>query len=769
MSQARWSRIVISLALAATALSGRGPALGDNVILKNGIVYRGAVDRDNTIVWVFDGLRRIALYDSKVAKIESNTPYGNWEWFKLVQPLIVHAGAMPKEAVVVKETPWNDRGRRMFEYVSARSSKKVAMEQAIYELGPYFVHIRGVDGFWQDGRQATSQVPREVVLGLLAKVERTNQNERLRVARFLIQSEWYDEARAELDAIAAEFPDLRETVAIARASVVQLGAAQLKAEVDLRRKAQQPRWVRERLATFPSKDVSSELLVEVRDQIRRDEAQAASDQALADELRALAERLPSERRAAWKAPLLEALKALAEAPDAVRDRFVAWQKAKAESAATDEARFALAMSGYAAGADAAVADLDHAALVWKVRDLARGYLAGREAEARARDLEQLESTELPDEPAQPASARKLDLLTRLVQRMPPPLADGDEKPGEPKTRRVADDDNATPTEYAVLLPPEYHPLRSYPAVVALHDGHGPEAAIAWWRAEAERRGYIVIAPEYNLPGQPKDYRYTTSEHAAVELALRDARKRYAIDGDRVFLGGQLLGGNMAWDFGLAHPDLFAGVAIVSGMPLKYAYRYLPHAERLPLYVALGDLAPAGREVAFGQVLKPLILKAYDATYVEHYHRALEDIPEEAPHVFDWMDRRRRDPAPKEFDAATARDSDVRFYGVVVRDFQAGRTTAPEAADPFGKNLNPATIKMTSSSLSNLISIRTAGIKKLDAWVSPKLIDFKRRFEVRINGKSYFKGLAKPSVEPMLEDLRLRGDRQQVYWLKVPAG
>ena len=39
--------------------------------------------------------------------------------------------------------------------------------------------------------------------------------------------------------------------------------------------------------------------------------------------------------------------------------------------------------------------------------------------------------------------------------------------------RVVDDENAEPTEYAVLLPPEYHPLRSYPAVVALHDGHGP--------------------------------------------------------------------------------------------------------------------------------------------------------------------------------------------------------------------------------------------------------------------------------------------------------
>ena len=69
-----------------------------------------------------------------------------------------------------------------------------------------------------------------------------------------------------------------------------------------------------------------------------------------------------------------------------------------------------------------------------------------------------------------------------------------------------------------------------------------------------------------MPGQPPDYRYTTSEHAAVELALRDARKRYAIDSDRVFVAGQLIGGNMAWDYALAHPDLFAGVVVISGLP-----------------------------------------------------------------------------------------------------------------------------------------------------------------------------------------------------------
>ncbi len=134
-----------------------------------------------------------------------------------------------------------------------------------------------------------------------------------------------------------------------------------------------------------------------------------------------------------------------------------------------------------------------------------------------------------------------------------------------------------------------------------------------------------------------------------------------------------------------------------------------------------------------------------------------------------MDRRRREPCPKAFDVSTARVSDDRFYGVVVRDFQPGRATAPEVVEPFGKNLNPATIKMKSSSLSNLINIQINGIRRLDVWVSPKLIDFERKIEVRINGKPYFKELPKPNLEPLLEDLRLRGDRQQVYWLKVSAG
>ncbi len=764
MNRTRWLGLAIIAALTLSVAAQR--TIGDTVVLKNGTVYRGTVDRDNTIYFIFDGLKRIVLRDSKIAlPVKSDASLRSLEVFKLEQPLVVHTGAMPKEVVRVHAEPWNDRGRRMFEYLGSNVRKPVRMEQAINELGPYISKIRGVDGFWQ-GQVATNSISREVVLGLLARVQRDNVNERRRVYSFLVQAEWYPEAKLELERLVKDFPDLKDSVENARAAVAMLDASQIRAEIDLLRKAQRFAEAERRLKTFPDKDVSSELLNEVREVLRRSEADAAADTALAESLRQLSERLPEEVRKEWSSPLVEVLKALKEAPDAVRDRFEAFRKSNMDSSTTDSEKFALALSGFVVGQGAEVADLTAALGYWKARDLIRDYVSSETAEPRAEILEKLNAWAVPDEGGKAVSPKKLDLVTRLSRNMPPPLHESGLKPGAVRLRRVPDDQSEVPTEYAVCLPPEYHPLRSYPAIVALHSGDGPESAIAWWSAEAARHGYILIAPQYNLPGVAHDYHFTPSEHAAVELSLRDARKRFAIDSDRVFLGGQLNGGHMAWDYGLAHPDEFAGAVIISGLPIKYAARYLPHSERLPLYVVLGDLAPASNEVVFTSMVRPLIAKGYDVTYVEYLKRGLEELPEEAPDALEWMDHRgKREPYPKSFDVVTARESDNRFYGVVAREFTEGRTTSPAAAEPTGKNLNPASIKMKSSSLSNLLNFTIQGLKRYDIWVSPALIDFKKKFEIRINGKTRFKGAAPLSLEPLLEDLRIRADRQQTYWLK----
>ena len=822
--------------VALTALLAAGPAArGDTVTLKNGLVYRGTVDKDDTVVSVFDGLRRIIFHDTKVARTEADSANrGGADHFTLIQPLEKHGGQMPAAAVGISATPWDDNGRRTFDYRPPGANRNLKMGQALYDLGPSISRYRGIDGFWQ-GPLATNQVPRRVIIGLINRGEaKTNVGERTKLCRFLIQAEWYEEAIAELDGLARDFPETRETVRNTKQNVLGLWAGARLAEVDVRRGAQQPQEVAARLRDFPTRGAPAEILAAVKDQLAKVKVREADDRALADGLAATADALPADERKAVRPAVAEILRVLSEAPDAARSRLDPFARAQADvgkipgpSEASDAAqsrhepvakaqadprkkravseaadaprspsapsaaraqaapekspgeRLALAISGWTLGPDAAVADLPTALEYWEARGVLLAYLQKRTEDDRGGLLGMLQDRELPG-----PGRRRLDIdaITRLAQQLPPPLRDDKDEPGRAKLYRVLDDPNPDPTEYTVLLPPEYHPARSYPAIVALHNGLGMTMAIDWWAREATRRGYIVIAPEYAGRGAPvpgadpdarpaPDYRYTPAEHAAVELSLRDARKRFAIDGDRVFLGGQGNGGDMAWDFGLGHPDLFAGVAAISGIPAKYALAYhrdRDHANdrRLPLYIALGDLAGAGESVL--DIAKDMITRNLNVTYVEYFHRGRDNLPEEAPSVFDWMGPLRRDPVPRKFAAMSARECDNRFFGIVIQEFAPGLELAPEAVLPLGQNLKPATIGVTSSTISNLLNIKTAGLRRFDVWVSPKLLDFAKPMEVRVNGKKAFKGRAKPDLDRYLEDLRIRGDRQQAYWLKVPV-
>lgn len=836
------ARGVTIAAMGLLALAAAG-ARGDEVITKNKLVYRGTVDKDNTLRMISDVIKRVVIRDSKIERIIPKDSFGGFEPFQIVQPMEIHGGSMPSIALQVVATPWDAKGRRSFRYLGPRL-RPVTMTQAINVLGPRIYGYRGVDGFWK-GQGYTSQVSKEVVLGLLARVDRTILNERQRVARFLLQAEWYAEAKAEVEAIAKDFPAEKERTAELVRLIGDLDARQQAMEITVIRESRKPKELLARLRAFPTDNVSPDVLAEARDALRKEEDQLAADRKLGESLRdlergfsasvesewnrrmgevlKLAEGLPNVKElrksledaskgaglsveAGWRrqigviakaaegAPdsvklrqsltaleewigssaeavlnrrILEMLKALEDAPDVARPRLDAF--AKADASASNDARLALAMSGWIAGADRATASLVDATSLWRARDLVGAYLRADDDAPRSDALAALQSLEFEKDRNYPDGKLDLDGLTRIIQLMPPPFSSEGTAPGKPMTHRVAGDSNPEPTEYMVLLPPEYHPLRSYPAIVSLHDGLGPRRGIDWWAKEAARRGYIVIAPDYMRKGMPPDYRYSQPEHAAVELALRDARKRYAIDSDRVGLHGVLLGGQMALDFGLAHPDLFAGVASVSGVPAKYVFAYMKHVKEVPLYVAIGDLAPLNRESVFDAFAKPMITDAEDVTYVEYSRRGLEDLPEEAPVLLDWFDKHRRDPFPKKFEAFTARPCDARFFGVVVQEHAPGATITPEAADVQGVKIHTAKITYRTSSLSNLINVTVAGVNRLDVWVSPKIIDFKRKMEVRINGKSYYKGLAKPDFAPMLTDLRYRGDRQQTYWLKVSTG
>ena len=134
--------------------------------MKSGIVYRGlgAPDRDNTLVYISDGLKRVVVRDSKIERIEADNAFRTGETVSVgaADGRARRADAQGSRAACEAE-PWNDRGRRSFRYSARTSKRPIRMEQAIIEIGPHIVKFRGVDGFWV-GQVETNQVPRKVVM-----------------------------------------------------------------------------------------------------------------------------------------------------------------------------------------------------------------------------------------------------------------------------------------------------------------------------------------------------------------------------------------------------------------------------------------------------------------------------------------------------------------------------------------------------------------------------------------------------------------------------
>jgi hypothetical protein len=69
--------------------------------------------------------------------------------------------------------------------------------------------------------------------------------------------------------------------------------------------------------------------------------------------------------------------------------------------------------------------------------------------------------------------------------------------------------------------------------------------------------------------------------------------------------------------------------------------------------------------------------------------------------------------------------------------------------------------------ANTVQIKT-GAKQVSVWLSPELIDFKRRVKVTLNGKSINggDGFVEPDLTVLLEDARTRADRQHPFWAKL---
>jgi len=67
--------------------------------------------------------------------------------------------------------------------------------------------------------------------------------------------------------------------------------------------------------------------------------------------------------------------------------------------------------------------------------------------------------------------------------------------------------------------------------------------------------------------------------------------------------------------------------------------------------------------------------------------------------------------------------------------------------------------------TNSLTVR-CGADRVRVWLSPELIDFTQPLTVTVDGKRIHKGPIAADERVLLEDLRLRGDRQHPFWAVI---
>ena len=69
---------------------------------------------------------------------------------------------------------------------------------------------------------------------------------------------------------------------------------------------------------------------------------------------------------------------------------------------------------------------------------------------------------------------------------------------------------------------------------------------------------------------------------------------------------------------------------------------------------------------------------------------------------------------------------------------------------------------------NGLNVRT-GTSQVTVWLSPKMLNFKERATITVNGRRIRRHqMIQPDLGTLLEDVRTRGDRQHPFWARLES-
>ena len=154
-----------------------------------------------------------------------------------------------------------------------------------------------------------------------------------------------------------------------------------------------------------------------------------------------------------------------------------------------------------------------------------------------------------------------------------------------KTKKIA----GTTVYYKVVLPSGYDAAKAYPAILAL--GGGPQTMNTVdsvlsrnFRSEAEKRGYIVVAP-----AAPDDQLFFEEGARIFPDFLKDILAEYKIQDGKFHIAGPSNGGIAAFHVAATNPQYFLSVTAFPGYMWEPSQAKLQAISKMCVFMYVGEL------------------------------------------------------------------------------------------------------------------------------------------------------------------------------------
>jgi len=143
-------------------------------------------------------------------------------------------------------------------------------------------------------------------------------------------------------------------------------------------------------------------------------------------------------------------------------------------------------------------------------------------------------------------------------------------------------------QYKVVLPAGFDPAKAYPAIVVF--GGGPQTMTTVdgtlmrnFRAEAEKRGYIVVAP-----AAPNGDLFFEEGARIFPEFLKMILAEYKIEGGKFHIAGPSNGGIAAFHVAAANPQYFASVTAFPGYMWQPTTAKLQAISKMCVFMYVGE-------------------------------------------------------------------------------------------------------------------------------------------------------------------------------------